>query len=211
MLAFGLGILLFSSCSVDKFITQTDAVVDNNIQFIEEVTIAQSNTSERNIKQHQQTYASSLAVAIEEFDGPDILPVINHKGKQIIAGEATDVCLLDFIEEWYGVPYRFGGTTKRGIDCSAFVQELYGEVYQVNMRRTSREQFATSVYVKDVKELEAGDLVFFKIQTRDISHVGVYLGDGKFVHASRSQGVVISDLDHVYWRKYYVGGGKIEG
>lgn len=208
MIAFSVGILLFSSCSVDQFLTQTDRTPQQEVQFIEEVTLAESNKSIKNIKQQAQTYT---ALVSEEIEMPHAIPKINHRGNEIAAGQATDACLLDFIEDWYGVPYRFGGTTRNGIDCSAFVQELYGNVYQMSVRRTSREQFATSEYVKNHKELEEGDLVFFKIRTRDISHVGVYLGDGKFVHASQSRGVVISDLDHVYWKKYYVGGGKIRG
>jgi|SRR5690554_2072268 len=208
MLAFGIGAFLLSSCSVEQLLTQTDRVPKEDVQFIEEVRLAESNKSIKNIKQQAQTYT---AVVSEEIDMPRAIHKINHKGNEIEVGRATDACLLDFIEDWYGVPYRYGGTTRNGIDCSAFVQELYGEVYQMDVRRTSREQFATSDYVESYKELEEGDLVFFKIRTRDISHVGVYLGDGKFVHASRSRGVVISDLDHVYWKRYYVGGGKIRG
>lgn len=195
-----------SSCSVDQLLTQTPHKSKQNMEFIDDVTLAEGARSNKSFKHQSQTYTSSVS---EEVHVNNILPVINHGGSEINAGQASDVCLLDFIEDWYGVPYRFGGTTKGGIDCSAFVQELYGEVYQKDVKRTSREQFATSKIVKSIQELEEGDLVFFKIRTRDISHVGVYLGDGKFVHASRSRGVIISDLDHAYWKRYYVGGGKI--
>lgn len=197
--------LLMSSCSIDQLLTQTDHPTPQKVQFIDDVTLSEGNKNNKSFKHQSQTYMAH----VEEHQLPSGASIIKHKGSEIEIGQTTDFRLLKFIEDWYGVPYRFGGTTKGGIDCSAFVQELYGEVYQKDVKRTSREQFATSQLVKDIHELEEGDLVFFKIRTRDISHVGVYLGDGKFVHASRSRGVMISDLEHAYWKRYYVGGGKI--
>lgn len=77
------------------------------------------------------------------------------------------------------------------------------------MPRTSRAQYAASTRV-DKSSLQEGDLVFFKIRTSNISHVGLYVGDGKFVHSSSSKGVVISNLSDNYWTRYYAGGGRIE-
>ena len=129
-----------------------------------------------------------------------------------VAGVALDYSpmslkLFDFISDWIGKPYRWGGVTKKGIDCSAFVRELYGKVMDQYLPRNSRQQYG---YVNPIKkeELRTGDLVFFKIKTRDISHVGVYLGDGKFVQSSR-QGVNVSSLDHPYWKKYYYKAGRL--
>lgn len=118
--------------------------------------------------------------------------------------------LYSFIDDWMGTPYRLGGTTRRGIDCSAFMQEIYNSIYKFRLPRTSRDQYqiATKINAKD--HLREGDLVFFKIRSKAISHVGIYLADGKFAHASSSKGVIISSLDQDYWRKYYVGGGRVE-
>lgn len=115
--------------------------------------------------------------------------------------------LYDFVFDWIGKPYRFGGTSKNGIDCSAFARELYARVMDQYLPRNSRQQFK---YVKPIskEELQTGDLVFFKIKTRDISHVGVYLSDNKFIQASNS-GVNVASLEHPYWKKYYYKAGRL--
>ena len=115
--------------------------------------------------------------------------------------------LYDFVFDWIGKPYRFGGESKRGIDCSAFARELYARVMGQYLPRNSRQQFK---YVKPIskEELQTGDLVFFKIKTRDISHVGVYLSDNKFIQSSKS-GVNVASLDHPYWKRYYYKAGRL--
>ena len=115
--------------------------------------------------------------------------------------------LFDFIADWIGKPYRFGGESKRGIDCSAFARELYANVMEQYLPRNSRQQFK---YVQTIKkeELQTGDLVFFKIKTRDISHVGVYLSDNKFIQSSKS-GVNVASLDNSYWKRYYYKAGRL--
>lgn len=128
-----------------------------------------------------------------------------NKGKQ-----EGNTSLYNFIEEWYGTRYVYGGTDRKGIDCSALVRTLVAEVYGARLKRTAAEQFEETEYISNQKNLKEGDLVFFKIRSRNISHVGVYLEDGLFVHASRSKGVVISDLSDAYWSRYYVGGGKLK-
>ncbi len=115
--------------------------------------------------------------------------------------------LYDFVFDWIGKPYRFGGESKNGIDCSAFARELYARVMGEYLPRNSRQQFK---YVKTItkEELQTGDLVFFKIKTRDISHVGVYLSDNKFIQSSKS-GVNVASLDHPYWKRYYYKSGRL--
>ena len=115
--------------------------------------------------------------------------------------------LLQFIDEWYGTPYRFGGSTKTGVDCSAFTSFLLTNVYGVTIPRTSKEQFDVSQRI-DKNELQEGDLVFFNSKGR-INHVGVYVGNNKFAHASTSSGVMISDLDEAYFSKRYAGSGRV--
>jgi lipoprotein Spr len=115
--------------------------------------------------------------------------------------------LHDFIFDWIGKPYRFGGESKKGIDCSAFARELYSRVMGQYLPRNSRQQFK---YVQTInkEELKTGDLVFFKIKTRDISHVGVYLSDNKFIQSSKS-GVNIASLENSYWKRYYYKAGRL--
>lgn len=99
--------------------------------------------------------------------------------------------------EWHGVPYRLGGSTKRGIDCSAFVQIAYRDAWQLDLPRTTQSQAQTGQLIT-YEEAQYGDLVFFKTSRTNI-HVGVYLGQKQFMHASTSKGVIISRIDNPYW------------
>lgn len=119
----------------------------------------------------------------------------------------SNVKLFQFVYDWVGTPYRFGGNSKKGIDCSAFTKELYTKVFNLTIKRNSRDIFSmVSPVGKD--ELKEGDLVFFKIHSRSISHVGIYLGDGRFAHASL-RGVAVSNLDDAYYSRYFYKGGRL--
>ncbi len=121
-----------------------------------------------------------------------------------------NLSLYTFINQWYGVPYQLGGTDMDGIDCSGFAQKLYAEVYGIDLVRTAFEQFSQCKRVSNADKLHEGDLVFFGSR-KHITHVGIYLGNRHFVHASTSEGVMISSLDEPYWQAKYTGGGKIVG
>lgn len=120
-----------------------------------------------------------------------------------------DTALFSFIDSWWGTPYRFGGDSRSGIDCSAFVQTLYGAVFGItSLPRTAEQQYEDCRKIRHISRLREGDLVFFHIHSRHITHVGVYLQNHKFVHASFSSGVMISDLTDPYWTRYFAGGGE---
>ena len=117
-----------------------------------------------------------------------------------------NLTLLGFIDDWFGTRYRYGGETKRGIDCSALTGALLLAVYGFNMPRTAREQYEATEHIsKD--ELKEGDLVFFNTRG-GVSHVGVYLDNDYFVQAS-SHGVTISNLDDHYYSKRFICGGRV--
>ena len=120
----------------------------------------------------------------------------------------TNTSLIGFIDDWWGTRYRYGGTTKKGIDCSSFTGLLMGSVFGFALPRTAREQYAVCSKLKKDDMLE-GDLVFFNTRG-GVSHVGVYLGDGFFVHSSSSAGVTINSLDENYYARKFIGGGRIE-
>lgn len=105
--------------------------------------------------------------------------------------------LLSFYNEWKGVKYRLGGTTKKGIDCSAFVQKALLEKFDLKLPRDTRSQVNIGKTIKK-SDLQMGDLVFFK--TGRTNHVGIYLENGKFMHASTKIGVTISKMDNVYFK-----------
>ncbi|PXX97304.1 C40 family peptidase [Halomonas sp. LBP4] len=109
--------------------------------------------------------------------------------------------LLAQHERWVGTPYRLGGTTERGIDCSALVQHVFNDTFRLALpRSTGRQVHQGTPVARD--ELQAGDLVFFR-PPGAYDHVGIYVGDGFFLHASTSRGVKLSRLDNAYWRRHY--------
>ncbi|HSK12780.1 MAG TPA: C40 family peptidase [Phnomibacter sp.] len=115
----------------------------------------------------------------------------------------SNVALYKAIDDWYGTRYRYGGTNHRGIDCSAFMQVLSEYAFGWMLPRTARQQYAALQRINK-EELKEGDLVFFNT-TGGISHVGMYLQNGKFIHSSTSQGVAISSLDDDYWKRRFIG------
>ena len=114
--------------------------------------------------------------------------------------------LYRYIDEWWGTPYRLGGTGRSGIDCSAFVQGLQLEVYGQKVPRVTGDQQSACRPVPEAERRE-GDIVFFRTGDQ-VMHVGVYLQNHRFVHASTSRGVVIDDIRSDYWRKAYLGTGR---
>ena len=119
----------------------------------------------------------------------------------------TNIPLLELIDKWWGTKYCLGGLTEECIDCSAFTQLILREVYQINLPRTAQEQF-TQVEKTELEDIREGDLVFFNTISKEISHVGIYLLNNKFVHAATSGGVMISDLNDAYWQPKYRGAGR---
>lgn len=124
------------------------------------------------------------------------------------AEELTNIPLLELMDKWWGTRYCIGGSTMNCIDCSAFTQVIMKEVYNVQLPRTAQEQFNIMQPIA-IDELQEGDLVFFNTGGRGISHVGIYIQNYKFLHASTSQGVTITDLSDKYWNPKFRGGGRM--
>jgi NlpC/P60 family len=122
-----------------------------------------------------------------------------------------NITLFGFIDDWFGTRYRLGGDTKDGIDCSALTSSLLLTAYGFVIPRTARMQYKATEHIKK-SELEEGDLVFFHTHGRGhtVTHVGLYLDNNYFVHASSSQGVTISSLEDGYYTKSFICGGRVE-
>jgi cell wall-associated NlpC family hydrolase len=112
------------------------------------------------------------------------------------------------IAQYMSVPYRSGGTGKLGLDCSGFVYVVYRDYDETRLPLTVRSQYHLDHRV-DYNDLSYGDLIFFTVDKRKVSHVGIYLGEGKFVHASKSRGVVIDNLTDDYWIERYSGARRV--
>lgn len=130
--------------------------------------------------------------------------LLNVKEKDL-----TNEKLYRFIDSWIGVPHRAGGMDRKGVDCSGFTTILEKEIYDRTVPRTAKSM-AESVKRKYEEDLKEGDLVFFDFAGQKFSHVGVYLHNNKFVHASTSKGVIISDLKDPWYYKYFSRAGTIK-
>lgn len=119
-----------------------------------------------------------------------------------------DAELLEQIDPWMGVPYRSGGSSKSGVDCSAFTMQVFEQCCSRKLPRTSKQQFAFCEPA-DASALLSGDLLFFATRGKTVSHVGIYLGNGKFAHASVSSGVTVSDMSDPYYKKRFIAAGRI--
>ena len=132
-------------------------------------------------------------------------PLKTHPKKKsidaIMVEELPSVLLSNEFDIWKGTPYRFGGASKRGIDCSALIQKIYLSSFNIKLPRTTERQ-SRQGYPINKSNLQVGDLVFFKTTLTE-NHVGIFIGDGQFLHASSSQGVMISALNNRYWRSKY--------
>jgi len=190
------------------------------VKFIDEITAASPE-----IKPEQKPVIKEVAkkAIVKEIPKPqpDILEMraeeknvseLQLKYGELLETEADqlqNINLLENIDDWYGTRYRYGGTTKKGIDCSAFVEVIYASVFSVTLPRTAREQYRVTEHISRT-ELEEGDLLFFNTRG-GVSHVGIYLQNNKFVHASSTNGVTVSDMFDPYYLKKFIGAGRVKG
>jgi cell wall-associated NlpC family hydrolase len=124
--------------------------------------------------------------------------------------DSTKTSLDNFISEWLGRPYKLGGNTKNGIDCSQFTKRLYQDVFKLTLPNVAYQQWdATKRILRG--ELTIGDIVFFKSKASPSGwHCGIYIGDDKFIHASNKyEGVKISILSDSKYILNYLGAGRL--
>lgn len=128
---------------------------------------------------------------------------------QISLDSCFNYALYQTVYDWLGTGYRFGGQDSLGVDCSGFSSILYKQVFGIELKGGSYDIIKqVDITFKDKALLREGDLLFFKIRKRRISHVGVYLGNGKFAHSSTTNGVIISDLNDPYYKKFFYKAGR---
>ena len=197
----------------------TTATPKTDLKFLDDITISvprpESNSNiqiESKVPAVEPQFASNRKEEVNyNFGTVEKASSIQFKYALLLDMEVEQIQnlhLFRVIDEWLGTRYKLGGSNKDGIDCSAFMQVMFSALYGISLPRTAREQYHLSKRISRT-ELKEGDLVFFNT-TGGVSHVGMYLQNNKFVHAS-SSGVTISDLFDDYWMRKLVGVGRIEG
>ncbi len=204
----------FSQLSTKKKTNTDEAAepVENKTIFLQsdadEEILPRDITTPLSAPQQVKLSLSNLPAWITKMSGLQLESYLPFQFKYAILMNATvekltNLSLYKSIDEWFGTRYRFGGTSHRGIDCSAFMQVI-AQSFGWVLPRTAREQYAQMKPVCQ-EDAQEGDFVFFHTTSRGVSHVGMYLHNHKFVHSSSSHGVTISDLQDKYWAARIVG------
>ena len=144
-------------------------------------------------------------------DGDELSKISRKVGFSVTT--ADNVAMYRSVLEWLGTPYKYGGTSKKGVDCSGFVMSVYKSAMNFTLNRTAALQHSKNCTLVDKSHLTEGDLVFFRTDGKKTStpnHVGLFLKGNKFAHASSSQGVVVSDLTSSYFKQTWLTGGHVK-
>ncbi len=193
-------IALLCSCSAIKR-TVAPIVRNSNIPDAPSNTVVINNIPAKPVLQHRPPY---IMVPPEDSIARKYAAILGVKKSDIHNGR-----LYDFIDQWMGAPYRFGGLAHDGVDCSGLVYLLQQQVYDIgDIPRTTTLQVGY-INAKNENELKEGDLVFFDFDNKLHSHVGIYLMNGYILHASTTRGVVIVKLALPSIHKYYSKGGSV--
>lgn len=156
--------------------------------------------------------ATAQSLSYQESDANDPESYLRNYYSQVFGVPAEVIqepALYGFIEGWLGTPYRYAGNSKKGVDCSGFANQVYTSIYCTPITGGCEHIYKKVERIKR-SELKEGDLVFFRINNRyTVSHVGIYLGNGHFAHASVKRGVMVSHLDEAYYSKYFTTGARV--
>jgi cell wall-associated NlpC family hydrolase len=209
--------LCLASCSTMKPVgfnrqTPSEGATEKKIKFLD---IESDDNSTVEVKKEIRSSGGAQSVKTNKSDysaSADVNKASSLQSKYAYlmntdVDQVQNMPLYQSIDEWYGTPYKYGGSTKSGIDCSAFVQTVFSSAFAISLPRTAREQYAVTRHISRT-ELQEGDLLFFNTQG-GISHVGIYLQNNKFAHASVT-GVTISDMFEPYYVRHFVAAGRVD-
>jgi len=216
-------VIIFAGCSASS----------SSLRYSKINKVEEKRTQEERFTSKDETSLAGAVVSDENFNAdeedPDDSPVEEpsidiskvmsklNSGRRGSSDVSADMSsrqerILMEIIKYLNTPYKYGGNSKDGIDCSAFTQTIYSNTLNIPLLRSAREQYTMGESIESRDDLKFGDLVFFNTRRRvRPGHVGIYIGDNLFAHASSHHGVIVSSLDHEYYNKRYMGGRRIEG
>lgn len=192
---------ILCSCGTSKKITSNK----NGLNVIGEMHISSGNSNNNRTTKTNSNSANNSNSNINTSSAEKKLGInINSNDNKKLYAE---------VAEWIGTPYKYGGTSKSGVDCSGFVYSVYKAVYGKTLTRQSAGMLTNDCNKISKNELREGDLLFFRTDGKKSStpnHVAIYLKDNKFAHASSSKGVVVNDLSESYYVKTWLTGGRVK-
>jgi lipoprotein Spr len=184
------------------------------LKFIEDIEINKNNPTIKSSSSKKTTKSIKIIPLKEEVSNKSVeiekSTLIQFKYAMILNVEVESMKnekLYRFIDEWLNTRYSYGGSDKSGIDCSSFTGKLEKEIYNHVLPRNSRQQYKACEKIS-IADATEGDLVFFNTRG-GVSHVGVYLANGYFVHASTSSGVIINNLEENYYKQRFLSAGSV--
>ncbi len=214
------GILLMTGCSSISQSTRysknpkSEKESEANLRFKNEEEATQLSTAkDSSLVNDDEEELEDYDADTSKIDTKEIFKkfTLSEKAIDNDFGTSKEKMLMEIIR-WLNTPYKFGGNTKRGIDCSAFTQTVFKSSLNFDLLRSAREQFTQGDEIDESESLKFGDLVFFNTRRRvRPGHVGIYLGDNIFAHSSSKLGVIVSSLDEDYYNKRFMGGRRING
>lgn len=228
ILFFTAGIITYFGCSTSsgslRYNSNSNDTADdtNNLRFTSNDSLIP--TSEKDIFTTTlfDTAQDTLHWDDEEDDMPDdqgidIAEVMKNLSSKDVntnpvehQNNFKEQVLMEIIK-YLDTPYKYGGNSINGIDCSAFTKTIYGNVLSIDLLRSARDQYTQGIKINNRDELKFGDLVFFDTRRRvKPGHVGIYIGDNLFAHSSSKNGVIVSSLDQDYYSRKFMGGRRIE-
>jgi lipoprotein Spr len=190
----------------------TTSIIDDYSDFPEGKTRPPHKVWSRKDKPHSQPQSTPKQSTKEDKHVPHDATTEQWKRLDIKLDRHDNKKLYNEIKSWLGTPYEGGSHKKQvGTDCSGFVMEIYLNVYDMKIERNSARIYTKNCIPIRYNELSEGDLIFFHNgDGESISHVGIYLKDNKFAHASSSRGVVVDDLSFRYYTEHFYAAGRVK-
>ncbi|HKJ81778.1 MAG TPA: C40 family peptidase [Ignavibacteriaceae bacterium] len=221
------GMFIYSGCSASSNSTRYGEKSTDDTHNTSDVRFSSDNDNDQAGNENSKVKDQGKSSVHDSDDSdPDDLPaneprvdISNVLKKYQTSNSSNDLSsdnstprerMLMEILKYINTPYKYGGTSANGIDCSAFTQSVYNKSLAVNLDRTAREQYQEGTEIDNVNDLQFGDLVFFNTRKQvKPGHVGIYIGDHLFAHASK-KGVTVSSLDMEYYSRRFMGGRRID-